>query len=104
MKIEQLTTFVVPPRWLFLKIETDARSKRMKALPAGASLSSRAGQSCFAHDLKVLSRRQDCPELGAHERVVVDQQHLELVRPASLLATGDLTQPNSTGHRTRGDS
>jgi galactonate dehydratase len=23
MKIEQLTTFVVPPRWLFLKIETD---------------------------------------------------------------------------------
>ena len=63
----------------------------MKALSAGASLSSSAGQSCFAHDLKVLSRRQDCPEPGAHERVVVDQQHLELVRPASLLATGDLT-------------
>ena len=24
MKITKLTTFVVPPRWLFLKIETDA--------------------------------------------------------------------------------
>ena len=23
MKITKLTTFVVPPRWLFLKIETD---------------------------------------------------------------------------------
>ena len=23
MKITRLTTFVVPPRWLFLKIETD---------------------------------------------------------------------------------
>ena len=24
MKITKLTTFVVPPRWLFLKLETDA--------------------------------------------------------------------------------
>ncbi len=31
MKITKLTTYIVPPRWLFLKIETD------EASPAGAN-------------------------------------------------------------------
>ena len=98
MKIEQLTTFVIPPRWLFLKIETDEGV-------AGR------GEPVVEGRAELLRPRPQGPQpttglsrARVHERVVVDQQQLELVRPASLLATGELTQPNSTGHRTRGDS
>ncbi len=38
MKITKLTTYIVPPRWLFLKVETD------EGIVGWGSLSSRDGR------------------------------------------------------------
>ena len=50
-------------------------------------------------------RRLSCPRTGLYPGVMSSAPRLwvELVRPASLLAAGDLTPPNSTGPRTGRD-
>ena len=44
MKITKITTYRLPPRWMFLKIETDeGRARDRRPRPYGGSGSSRAG-------------------------------------------------------------